>query len=320
MNTSQQTTPKDNRKLIYGLLVAALLGTWAYIFYDKSQNKETITLLETRIKDTDSARTALQAEFALVSSKADSLSNSNLALQGELAEKNTAIQQLRGNIAGILKKKNATAKELAEAKKMIGELNGKIDGLFVQIEQLKSENSQLTTANTQLTEEKTQLSADKQNLEQNLTNTKTENKQLADKVDVASTLHASNIGITAINIKNSGKQTETSKANRADLIRISFNIDENRITPSGTKDFYVVVSSPDGKIVTEGGSFATREEGTRTYTSKVSVNYEQNKNIPVSFDWKQTERFKDGDYKIEIYNNGFKIGQGTKTLRKSGLF
>ncbi|TAF57078.1 MAG: hypothetical protein EAZ62_00065 [Sphingobacteriia bacterium] len=320
MNTSQQTTPKDNRKLIYGLLVAALLGTWAYIFYDKSQNKETITLLETRIKDTDSARTALQAEFALVSSKADSLSNSNLSLQGELAEKNTAIQQLRGNIAGILKKKNATAKELAEAKKMIGELNGKIDGLFVQIEQLKSENSQLTTANTQLTEEKTQLSADKQNLEQNLTNTKTENKQLADKVDVASTLHASNIGITAINIKNSGKQTETSKANRADLIRISFNIDENRITPSGTKDFYVVVSSPDGKIVTEGGSFATREEGTRTYTSKVSVNYEQNKNIPVSFDWKQTERFKDGDYKIEIYNNGFKIGQGTKTLRKSGLF
>lgn len=320
MNNFQQTTPKDNRKLIYGLLVAALLGTWAYIFYDKSQHQETVTLLETRIKDTDSARTALQAEFSLVSAKADSLSSSNLALQGELAEKNTAIQQLRGNIAGILKKKNATAKELAEAKKMIGELNGKIDGLFVQIEQLKSENSQLTSANTQLTQEKTQLSADKQNLEENLNATKTENKQLADKVDVASTLHASNIGITAINVKNSGKQSETSKANKADLIRISFNIDENRVTPSGTKDFFVVVTAPDGKTITEGGNFVTREEGTRAFTSKVSVNYEQNKNIPVSFDWKQTDRFKDGDYKIEIYNNGFKIGQGNKTLRKSGLF
>ncbi|MFX6006895.1 hypothetical protein ABTF07_20180, partial [Acinetobacter baumannii] len=84
-------------------------------------------------------------------------------------------------------------------------------------------------------------------------------------------------------------------------------------------DFYVVVTGPDGNIISEGGNFNTREEGSKAYTSKVSVNYEQNKIIPVSFDWKQTERFKEGDYKIEIYNNGFKIGQGTKTLKKGGL-
>ena len=42
--------------------------------------------------------------------------------------------------------------------------------------------------------------------------------------------------------------------------------------------------------------------------------------IPVSFDWKQKDAYKEGDYKIEIYNNGFKIGQGVKTLKKGGLF
>ena len=82
----------------------------------------------------------------------------------------------------------------------------------------------------------------------------------------------------------------------------------------------MVVTGPDGNIISEGGNFSTREEGSKAYTSKVSVNYEQNKIIPVSFDWKQTDRFKEGDYKIEIYNNGFKIGQGTKTLKKGGLF
>ena len=318
--TNDTNQPKDNRKVIYGVLIAALIGTWGYIFYDKSQTKEQVMQLETKISNIDSARVAIQQDFMNVSSKADSLTKDNLQLQGELAEKSTDIQRLKSDIGSILKKKNATASELSQAKIMIGELNGKIDGLFAEIEKLKGENSQLTNANQQLNTEKTQLTADKQGLEQNLNTTKVEKKQLEEKVDVASTLHASNIGITAIRVKGAGKEKETSTAKRADLIRISFVIDENRITPSGTKDFYVVVTGADGAVITEGTNFTAREEGSKSYTSKVTVNYEQNKIIPVSFDWKQTDRFKEGSYKIEIYNNGFKIGQGTKTLKKGGLF
>ncbi len=311
---------QNNRKAIYGVLIAALVLTWGYIFYDKSKSSETIMGLETKISNVDSARLAIQQEFMDVSSKADSLTQDNLQLQGDLADKNTAIQKLKSNIGSILKKSNASKSELAEAKKMIGELNGKIDGLFAEIEQLKGENKQLTNANEQLNTEKTQLTTDKAGLEENLNKTTTEKKQLEEKVDIASTLHASNIGINAINLKNSGKEKETTTAKRADLIRVSFNIDENRITPTGTKEFYVIVTGPDGKVISEGSTFNAREEGTRTYTSKVSVNYEQNKNIPVSFDWRQKDAYKDGEYRIEIYNNGFKIGQSAKTLKKGGLF
>ncbi|TAG13260.1 MAG: hypothetical protein EAZ35_02100 [Sphingobacteriia bacterium] len=311
---------RDNRKAIYGVLIAALVLTWGYIFYDKSKSSETIMGLETKISNVDSARLAIQQEFMDVSSKADSLTQDNLQLQGDLADKNTAIQKLKSNISSILKKNDASKSELAEAKKMIGELNGKIDGLFAEIEQLKGENKQLTNTNAQLNTEKTQLTTDKAGLEDNLNKTTTEKKQLEEKVDIASTLHASNIGINAINIKNSGKEKETTTAKRADLIRVSFNIDENRITPTGTKEFYVIVTGPDGKVISEGSTFNAREEGTRTYTSKVSVNYEQNKNIPVSFDWRQKDAYKDGEYRIEIYNNGFKIGQSAKTLKKGGLF
>ena len=317
---NESTQPKDNRKIIYGVLIAALIGTWGYIFYDKSKTSEQVFQLETKISNIDSARIAIQQDFMNVSAKADSLTNDNLQLQGDLAQKSSDIQKLKGDIGSILKKKNATANELAQAKKLIGDLNGKIDGLFAEIEKLKGENTQLTNANQQLNTEKTQLTEEKQGLEQNLNSTKVEKKQLEEKVDVASTLRASNIGITAIRVKAPGKEKETSTAKRADLIRISFVIDENRITPSGTKDIYVVVTGADGKVITEGTTFNTREDGSIAFTSKVSVNYEQNKVIPVSFDWKQTDRFKEGDYKIEIYNNGFKIGQGVKTLKKGGLF
>lgn len=167
---------KDNRKLIYGILIVALLGTWGYIFYDKSQHKETVTFLETKISNIDSARIALQAEFTSVTAKADSLTKDNLQLQGELAEKNAGIQKMRSDIASILKKKNATTAELAQAKQMIGELNGKIDGLIAEVEKLKAENQQLTTANTQLNTEKTQLTTEKKGLEENLNTTKNEKR------------------------------------------------------------------------------------------------------------------------------------------------
>ena len=319
--SNQAPQGKDNRKLIYGILITALVLTWGYIFYDKSKTKETVTLLETKISNVDSARNAIQAEFTLVSAKADSLTQTNIQLQGSLAEKSTQIQQLKGNIGTILRKKNATAAELADAKNMINDLNGKINGLFVEIEKLKGENQQLTSNNQQLNTEKTQLTSDKQNLEQNLNKTNTEKQQLAEKVDVASTLQASHIGIIAIDMKNSGKEKETTTAKRADFMRVVFTIDANRVTPSGSKDFYVVITGPDGKVFNEGGKFITREDGEKECTNKVSVPYEQGKPMPpVSFNWKKSDKFVEGDYKIAIYNNGFKIGESVKTLKKGGLF
>lgn len=318
---SQLPEQKDNRKLIYGVLIAALVATWGYIYYDKSQHRQAVTNLETKISSIDSARSALQQDFLDVSAKADSLTQTTVQLTGDLAAKNADIVQLKGNISSILKKKNATEFELDAAKKLIGELNGKVDGLFAEIEKLKGENKQLTVANEQLTTEKTQLTSDKQNLEQNLSVTKTEKKQLEDKVDVASTLHASQIGIGAFAISSSGKEKETTRAKKANLLRVQFVLDENRITPTGNKELFVIVTAPDGKVITEtGNTFTTREEGVKNFTSKIGVNYEQGKVVPVNFDLKGSDKYMEGDYKIEIYHNGFKIGQGTKTLKKGGLF
>jgi hypothetical protein len=109
------------------------------------------------------------------------------------------------------------------------------------------------------------------------------------------------------------------------LFRVSFQLDENRIATSGQKELYVVVTGPDGQPIstpTNGsGTFQTRDEGEKVFTNKVDVQYEQGQRLPVSFDWKvDNSRYQTGNYKIEIYHNGYKIGEGTKSLKKGGLF
>ena len=149
-------------------------------------------------------------------------------------------------------------------------------------------------------------------------------KQKEDVIDVASTLHASNFKITGIQEKNSGKEKETTKAKKVDKIRITFDVDENRVTQSGMKDIYIAITSPDGKPVVVdalgSGKMVTRDNVERMFTKKIQINYNQGQIVPVTVEWSQNSEFQTGNYKIEIYNNGFKIGQGVVNFRKGGLF
>jgi len=248
----------------------------------------------------------------------DSLTGSNTQLSGQLTDKQKQLEQMKANIKSELSKKNA---DISKLKSMINDFKGQVDNLYVTIDSLKAANQELTVTNQRVTAERDTISAQKTVVEQSLATTQEEKAHVE---DIGSTLHASNINITPIDIKGSGKEKTTTTAKRVDVFRISFDLDENRISPSGSKDLFVAVTGPDGKPITmpaTSGTFTSRDEGDKTYTSKVSVEYEQGKRTPVSFDWKpEAGKYQTGNYKVEIYQNGFKIGEGTKALKKGGLF
>lgn len=321
-NPQPQSTPprRDDRKLIYGILIVALLGTWGYIIYDKNKSKESITQLQMEYTNVDSARNVIEQEYNDALARLDTATGNNTQLQGALSERQAEINNLKKQISAITSNRKATASQLAQARSLINQLNGKIGEMVAEIDRLKGENQVLASNNKDLNTQKQQLTTEKQQLEENLTTTEAVRRQVE---DVASTLHASNMNITPINVKGSGKEKETTTAKRVDLLRISFNLDENRVAPSGTKELYVSVTGPTGQPVTlasGSGTFDTREEGSKPYTSKVQVQYEQGKRANVSFDWKQDGKYATGEYKIEVYHNGYKIGEGSKTLKKGGLF
>jgi len=261
-----------------------------------------------------SQRDSLESLYKFTLDKYDSVTVANNDMSGKLTSKQTEISKLKAEINRILKNKNATQSELARAKTLIEELNG-------QIETLQAENTRLTGENQTLTAEKTQLIVEKDTLTANLVTTQAEKKVLEETVDVGSTFSASNIAIIPLNEKNGGKEKETTTAKKVDKLVVSFDV-ENRIAKSGPADMYIMVTAPDGKVISTdgtGGTFTTREEGDKTFTSKLTVPYEQGKRQNVQLPLTQ-DKFQTGDYKIQVYHNGFKIGESVRTLKKGGLF
>ena len=310
-----QPRGSNNKSIVIGVLAAALLGTWGYWLYKNNQSATEITSHQTKETAYMSARDSVQMLYNDALSRLDSITGTNNNLQGQLSDRTSEIGKLKSEINSILKKKNATQAELAKAKDLISQLNSKIETLEADNARLTGENQQLTSANTQLTTEKTTL-------EQNLQTTTAEKDELASTVDVASTFSASNFQITPIHEKRNGKEKTTSTAKRVDKLVLNFDV-ENRIAKSGPADMYVIVTAPDGHVIADAsmnsGTFTTRNEGDKSFTSKVSLDYEQGTRKAMSVPIRQND-FQTGDYKIEVYHNGFKIGEGVRTLKKGGLF
>jgi predicted nuclease with TOPRIM domain len=305
------------RNILIGGLIVALLGTWAYIIWDKSKTKEEKEQLTTQIITSDSSKNELQRELNDAAMRLDMLKTTNSRADSLLKTKDNDIQALRSRVQTILNKQNATASELAEARRLINQLKGNIENYTAEIEKLQGEKIQLA-------EEKRVVTQERNLVRKHFDSAKNVIKEKEDLIDVGSTLHASNFSIIGVKEKSNGKEKETTTAKRVDKLRISFDIDENRITPSGTKDIFVSITAPDGTpIAVEAlgsGTFVTREGIERQFTKRVQVDYKQGEKQQVNVEWKPENNLQTGNYRIEIYNNGFKIGEGVRAFKKGGLF
>jgi hypothetical protein len=312
-NRPARTTNNNTKNIVIGALAVALLGTWGLFLYKNNEKTTQIQAVQTQASTAMTARDSVQMLYNESLTRLDSLTGTNNNLQGQLSDRQTEIAKLKSEINRIVNNRNATAADLRRARALISQLNGKIENLEAEVARLTGENQQLATTNTHLTQERDVLQS-------NLQTTTAEKEELAKTVDVASTFSASNIAIKPLHVKGNGKEKETTTARRVNKLVISFDV-ENRVARSGPADLYVIVTGPDGKVISNAnsGTLTTRNEGDRPYTFRSTINYEQGTRTPVSVPLVQND-FQVGDYKIEIYQNGFKIAEGTRTLKKGGLF
>jgi hypothetical protein len=299
--------PRGGKGLIYGILIAALLGTWGYVIWDKSKSTQEKEQLQTQVITIDSSKSAVQEQFQAALAQLDMLKTANDSL---MRTKDKQVSDLKARISSILSKNHATSADLAEARNLIGQLRSQLDGYREEIERLRGEKVVLVTQ--------------RDSIQRNYDTATVLNQQLTQQVDLGSVLHASGFQIQPIHLRKSGKEVTTSKANRADLMRITFDIDRNLIAPSGQKDLYVCITSPDGSplaVEALGSGRFTLADGTeKLYTAEKTINYTTGKDTTVTIDWKQNSDFKPGTYKVEIYEKGYLIGQGNVDMRKGGLF
>lgn len=302
----------NNKNSIIILLSVLLIGSWGYFFYAKNQSNAVIEEKSMENAALDSSKNAIQKEFDDALLRLQDMTASNASLDSIVKRRDNEMSILKGKFKSLVSKQNATAADLAEAKNLVSELNGKIAEYVMEIERLQTENKQLNVDKQNLTSENKSLST-------NLASTEAAKKEAENKVDVGSTLHASGFSIIPINEKNSGKERSTASAKKADKLRISFNLDENRIATSGPKQLFIIAKDPSGKTIKEAalasGSITTRQDGQVEFTTKIDVEYKQGESKGVSFDLRQSDKYVKGNYAVVVYQNGFKIGEGIAVLK-----
>ncbi|MFM7672621.1 MAG: hypothetical protein ACKO6Q_08535 [Bacteroidota bacterium] len=311
MTTQEGGFPQSNsakqKNWIIALMALALIGTWVYFLMDKQEKQGTIQRQQADITNLDASKLRLQEAFDESLVRLDSVGIASDSLKRKLGNLQTDIEGKKAEIRKILKDRNAKQADLEKARLLIADLNDRILNLDQEVSRLTGENKRLLVDNAQLQQ-------DKEELKQDLSKTKAEKDDLTATVDKASTFVASNIQVQAVDERRSGKEKTTAKAKRVDKLMVSFDV-ENRIAQSGPTPIQLIVTGPDGQVITEGAdnSFTTREDGDRTFTAKVDINYAQGTKQNIQYPIRGA--FASGTYKIEIYQNGFKIGEAARPLK-----
>lgn len=302
-----KNAPKKNNSIIYWVVIAILLAGCIYLFMSKNQMAEMNAAEQAqdqqKYDSLSTDRSSLQADFDAASAKIDQLVSQNAAMDSALAGDKEAMNKLKSQIRSLLGKSNATKAELEQARALIATLTDKTKEYEARIAELEKENTILTGKNKVLTSERD--------------STVTQNIAIK---KLASVLHASNIKLEAIRKKRNGKEIETKKAKKADVLRVTFDIDENRIAESGNKTLYLRITAPDNSVLSNpangSGMINTAKGDHLSFTIQKSVPLTQNqKQANITADWNQNGDYAKGVYKIEIYHDGYSIGAGEVTLK-----
>lgn len=303
---------KNNGRSLVIFLVFLLLISFGFNIYQFTQQKksdEEIQLVNVDLKDTKNAKIELQKQFDDLTYNYDQMKNQLEVSDSLLSERDSEIAAKRKEIQSILSKKNATESELAKAQKLINSLNSDINQYKRQIAVLQAQNDSLMVVNDTLNVQQQKLSGkladEKERADENEKNLRT-------------TFSISNYKITGLKVKSSGKEVESDKAKRIDKMRVSFDLDPNPYAETGEKVIYIAIFKPDGKLGkfknANPGQLETWANGTIDYSDRVSFIYQQGTKQNITFDWEEYD-FPKGTYKIDLYQNGTKIGQKSLELK-----
>ena len=297
------------------MLSVGLVGTWVYHLYDKTQYSQRRT--EVYIKDSIAVAQAVQDSLQRIYSHAinnlgaelDSTKSTTGLLQGELNTKLAEINRLRTEIATILKRNNFKKEDLDLARKKTVELQG-------LVAELQNKNISIEEEKKQITDVLDKVNVQVKNLEGNVQKLDQENKVLTEKVNLASSFIASELKLSPVMVKND-KEQETNQAKKANKLVISFSV-QNNVADYDNADVFVVITLPNGRILKNEDVWETTpitlQNGNRIfYTRRVRFEYQKGESKRLLFSLTDDEYLK-GTYTMQIYHNGYMIGQTMKTL------
>lgn len=304
----EENTSNENRKKsgLLWVLIALLAITNGVTFwmYNQEKNKAAneIIVKEQVIVERDNVKgelLQLQKDYA-------NLQTNDKALQAEIDAKKAEIEQLlqdaekhKGDtyIISKLKKESETLRQIMRGYvRTIDSLGTLNKTLIVEkdnvLKELDSEKGKTTTLN----KEKDDLKA---------------------TIQKGSILSCFNIVAKGVKFKSGGKkESETSKASRAEKIKVSFSLGENKIAKSGEKTVFIRVVTPDGKEMAKNYDDNYRfsfDKSSGYFAGKQALNYANTEISGVTY-CEGKDAFVPGNYIIEVVCDGVIIGNTSLRL------
>lgn len=210
-------------------LVCLVLGLKLY------QSHQTIATVQTANDDLTLERDQVLFDLDKLSFSYDTLSTENALMLAQIAEQKIQIDKLKTQV------KNGNW-SLSRVKKEAETLRDIMKGYVVTIDSLNQLNLALLDENDQMrarVEEIQERNADLVERQQNM----------EEMITAGQTLQAAEIDATGIRVLTNGRQRDTDRAARTDMIKVCFTLLENRIATTGAKTLHLQVVNGNNQVL-----------------------------------------------------------------------
>lgn len=311
---------------IYIIIIVLLLAGIGYLTFAlgeaKKQNKTHQSSITALLKEKEDLNTilknsgiieesddaALRQNLVSMLDQYDNIEIENQEMQDSIDSQRAKITSLIEEVDGLKNKQKRDWGKIYKLKKETETLRDIMKGYIHTIDSLNTLNGKLQNTIIIKDNQITEVSSERDQVKSELDKTK-------NMVALGSVLQTAGIVSNAIIVKNSGKQVETSRAKRTNMIKSCFTIIENKIAQAGNKDIIMVVKAPNGSVLKNSSSFNFDAKGTsKTGSVKRQINY-QNQNVDLCIYFEVEGQIESGTYTTEIYAEGAKIGSTTFALK-----
>ncbi len=276
---------------------------FAYLYVEEKGAKNNVAAENIQLDD---EKNAVQTELNDMLKQYELMETDNVELQGE-------IDQQIEKIEDLIKKAKNNNWTIHKLRKETESLRSIMKGYVETIDSLN-------TANIELTAENKRVGQKLVNKEKQYSELSKVKDELAGKVKIGAQIEAFDLTVAAQRMKRDNEARETTRAERAEQIRVCFTLDDNAIAKSGKKDIHLRIIDPNGKVLAEAEDKKTlfEFEGVKgLYSSKYDIIYD-NAELDMCLLWKKSnpeELLSLGNYIVEVYVDDYLAGTSKLELR-----
>ena len=315
-------------RVLSGTALVVLLLLSGYLFYSNTQLKKANNEQAQTMLDMEQVQHELDSDYQAALESIESLRTDNMELNALIDNQKEELKAQKARVNELI----WTKRELTKAREEIGEFEKLTADYLVEISDLKEsiedlneknalltgENAALTQnlqvekqANEQLQQARAILVSEKEDLEAVKAN-------LEEKVGLGSAIKVNWMSFEGGEINDNGEFKRKKRFKKKKVLRTCFKTETNMVVPAGEETFLLRIINPNGETLSSedmgSGTVTDKLTGeSMRYTMSGTLTY-NNEDTDACMDWTPDHEMMKGNYTVEIFNKGYKVGTGVFKL------